>query len=277
MRQLRIYSKNADYQRLVVLKTNRYKRHRYGAFFVEGVRSINQAVACGWGIEALVYAPDQPLSGWATDLLHTDAADAHYLLAADLMEELSGKTDTSELIAIVRMRADDLTALSLSSNPLLALFDRPSNHGNLGTVLRSCDALGVEGLLITGHATDLYDPEVIAASMGSFFRVPALRAADPEALTAFLAGLRAEYPGFQMVGTTAHRETDIAHVDLTRPTLLMIGNETDGLARGFKEACDVLATIPMDASSSATSLNVGCAATVLFYEAARQRRTACAL
>ena len=267
----RIYSKNAAYQKFEVLKTNRNKRHRYGEFFVEGVRNINGALRGGWHICSFLYAGEAPLSGWAQDLLETVRTDENYQLSAALMQELSAKADTSELLAVVRMRAEDPAQLRLSATPLIALFDRPSNHGNLGTVLRSCDALGVEALLITGHAVDLYEPEVVAASMGSFFAVPALRIAENEAVFAYLEGLKARYPGCQVIGTTAHRQTAISDIDLTRPTVLMIGNETDGLCRAFAEYCDALATIPMAAEASASSLNVGCAATVLFYEAARQR------
>ena len=83
--------------------------------------------------------------------------------------------------------------------------------------------------------------------------------------------MKQKYSKFQVVGSTAHKEKIITEVDFTMLTLLMIGNETDGLNRTFKEYCDVLATIPMSVKSSASSFNVGCAATVLFYEVIRQR------
>ena len=92
--------------------------------------------------------------------------------------ELSSKEDTSELLAIVKIREDSFEQIPLSTNPVLALFDRPSNKGNLGTILRSCDALGINSLIITGHAIDLYDPDVIVSTMGSFFHIPAIRIAD---------------------------------------------------------------------------------------------------
>lgn len=271
MKTERIYSKNAAYQKFEVLKTNRNKRCRYGEFFVEGVRNINQAVLNGWGIVSFLYSPDKPLSAWAQEKLQSVRTDVNYELPPDLMAELSGKTDTSELMAVVRMREDDLGRLPICASPLFALFDRPSNKGNLGSILRSCDAMGVDGLILTGHGVDLYDPEVVVSSMGSFFHVPALHVADNGQLFAWIEAMRERCPGFQVVGTTAHRETDITRVDLAKPTLLLIGNETEGLSRAFKESCDILATIPMSPASSASSLNVACAATVLFYEAARQR------
>lgn len=79
--------------------------------------------------------------------------------------------------------------------------------------------------------------------------------------------LKARYPGFQVVGTTAHHEKTLSEVDFTKPTMLLIGNETEGLRRIYKERSDVLATIPMNPRGSASSFNVACAATVMFYEA----------
>lgn len=271
MKTERIYTQNAAYQRFEVLRTNRNKRYRYGEFLVEGVRNINQAVKNRWQIASFLYTRERPLSGWAEELLATVATERNFELTASLMAGLSGKVETSELLAVVKMRREDPQTLQLPENPLLALFDRPSNRGNLGTILRSCDGLGVDALFVTGHGVDLYDPEVVVSSMGSFFNVPTLRIEDNQGLLDYLSQLRERYPGFQVIGTTAHREHPVYDADLTTPLLLLIGNETDGLCRAFKECSDLLVTIPMAESSSASSFNVGCAATVLFYEAARQR------
>ena len=267
----RVYTKNAAYQKFEVLKTNRNKRYRYYEFFVEGVRNINEAIRNQWEIVSFLYTPDIPLSSWAKETLGAVRTQVNYELSASLMAELSGKADTSELMAVVKMRPDSFEQFHLSENPLLALFDRHSNNGNLGTIIRSCDALGVEGLILTGHGVDLYDPEVVVSSMGSFFNVPVIRMPDLPKLEQFLAEMKERYPDFQTVGTTAHKEFPIYDVDLSGPLLFMIGNETDGLCRAFKEGCDRLVTIPMVETASASSFNVGCAATVMFYEAVRQR------
>lgn len=275
MKITQIRTKNADYQKFEVLKTNRNKRHRYGEFFVEGVRNLNEAVKNGWEIVSFLYAPELGLSGWAAEMLGKVKTQVNFELAPGLMRELSGKEDTSELMAVVKMREDSLSrlteGLSPEKSPLFLLFDRASNRGNLGTILRSCDALGADGLLLTGHAVDLYDPEVVGASMGSFFHVPAVRVPDNETVFRFIREMKERYPDFLTIGTTAHRQHPLYGQDLTRPLLFMAGNETEGLCYAFKEACDVLCTIPMAESSSASSFNVACAATVMLYEAVRQR------
>ncbi len=270
----RIAVKNADYQKFEVLKTNRNKRYKYGEFFVEGVRNLNEAVKNGWQVASFLYAPELPLSRWAQDMLGQVKTEVNYELTPALLAELSGKGDTSELLAVVKMKPDELSRLQPAEGrtPLFVLFDRASNRGNLGTLLRSCDGLGADGLILTGHGVDLYDPDVVGASMGSFFNVPAVRVSDNETVFRFVAAMKEKYPGFRAVGTTAHREHPIWGEDLSGPLLLMVGNETDGLCHAFKESCDLLCTIPMAESSSASSFNVACAATVMLYEAVRQRQ-----
>lgn len=267
-----INSRGAEFQKFQVLKTNRNKRHRYGEFFVEGVRNLNQAVENGWEVSSLLFPGDRRLSNWAKDMLAGVATQVNYRLPGRLLDELSGKEDGSELMAVVKMRSGGLFRLGKPLCPLWVLFDRPSNRGNLGTLLRSCDGFGADGLILTGHGVDLYDPEVVTASMGSFFRVHAFQE-ENAGVQEFISAMRREYPNFQTIGTTAHQESPVFKEDLRGPLLLMLGNETEGLSYGFKQSCDRLVTIPMAEGSSASSFNVACTGTVLLYEAMRQRGT----
>lgn len=271
MKVSKIYSKNAAYQKFEVLKSNRNKRYKYNEFLVEGVRNINEAIRNHWEIASFIYSGENKLSDWAKNILANVKTEVNYELTSQLMSDISSKEDTSELLAIVKMRDDDVSLLYDTKNPLIAVFDRPSNKGNLGTIIRSCDSFGIDGLIITGHAVDLYDPNVVTSSMGSFFNVPVFRVSDNKTLFDFFDKMKNKFQDFQIVGTTAHKETSIFQVDYTVPTAFMIGNETDGLNKTFKQCCDVLMTIPMSEKSSASSFNVGCAATVFFYEAIRQR------
>lgn len=272
-KEIKIFSKNSTFQKFEVLKRNRNKRYKYGEFLVEGVRSLNEAVKNNWRIRSFLY-DGYRLSGWAEEMLRSVETDCNYCLLPELMKELSGKEDTSELMAVIEMREDRLEDISLSERPLIVLFDRPSNRGNLGTMIRSCDALGADMLIMTGHSVDLYDPEVVVSAMGSFFNLPVVRVTDNSALYDYLAGLKKRYPDFLTIGTTAHHERSIYSVDLTPPLMLMIGNETMGLNKAFKDYCDMLCTIPMAEKSYATSFNVSCAASILMYEVTRQRNAA---
>lgn len=270
MKTIRVFGRDNAFQRFEVLKRNRNKRYKYNEFLVEGVRSLNEAVKNGWRIKSFLYNGDS-LSGWASEMIKSVDTEVNYWLTEELMGELSGKEDASELMAVIEMREDRLDGVRLSENPFIVLFDRPSNKGNLGTMIRSCDALGADMLIVTGHGVDLYDPDVVVSAMGSFFNMPVVRIADNHALFEYIRMLRDRYPRFAVLGTTAHQERPVYAVDFTGPVMVMMGNETMGLNRAFKEVCDQLCTIPMSEKSYATSFNVSCAASILLYEVTRQR------
>lgn len=270
MKETKIFSKNSTFQKFEVLRTNRNKRYKYNEFLVEGVRSLNEAVKNNWKIKSFLYDKGN-LSDWAKDMINKVNTDLNFCLTPDLMKELSKKEDTSELMAIIEMREDKLDNVMLSENPFIVLFDRPSNKGNLGTMIRSCDALGADMLIITGHAVDLYDTDVVVSAMGSFFNLPVIRISDNKVLFEYIDKMKKRYTNFITIGTTAHNENPIYSVNLTSPLMLMMGNETMGLNKAFKEYCDLLCTIPMSEKSYATSFNVSCAASILMYEITRQR------
>ena len=267
---IKLYSANDQFQLILALRDNRQKRQKQRTFFVEGVRSINLALQHGWAIHALLYAREQPLSNWASEVLRNSHAQLHYELSLPLLQQLSNKEEASELLALVTMPADELARIPLRPQPLIVVFDRPASPGNLGTTIRSCDALQVDGLIVTGHAADLYDQETIRATTGSFFALPTVRLPSQQELLPWLAGLRQRYADLQVVGTSAKAEVDVAQHDFRRATVLLLGNETSGLSHAYKELCDALVTIPI--GGAATSLNVACAASILLYEANRQRR-----
>ncbi|MBR5933490.1 MAG: hypothetical protein IK002_05825 [Treponema sp.] len=271
MKETKIVAKDSTYQKFEVLKTNRNKRYKYNEFLVEGVRSLKEAVTNRWNIKSFIYDKNN-LSDWARETINSVKTIENFVLTPELMKDLSGKEDTSELMAIIEMREDKLENVELSPIPFIVLFDRPSNKGNLGTIIRSCDSLGADMLIITGHAVDLYDPDVVVSAMGSFFNMPVIRIEDNNDLYAYIDSLRKKYPDLLVAGSTAHKEKSIEEIDFKRPLVLMIGNETMGLNKAFKEYCDVLCTIPMDEKSYATSFNVGCAASIMMYEVTRQRR-----
>jgi TrmH family RNA methyltransferase len=268
---IRISTENNYFQHFEVLKNNRNKRLRYREFFVEGVRNINEAIRNGWHIKSYLYSGDKPLSDWATNILDRFTGGVRFELTESLIAKLSDKEDTSELIAIVEMPPDDITDIDDDENLILVVFDRPSNKGNLGTVIRSCDALGVNGLIVTGHAVDLYDPEVIRASTGSFFKVPLVRIPSFTEVATYIGQLRNRYARLRVVGTSEKGAAAINDYDFTGPVVLLLGNEAEGLSQSYEEISDALVRIPMSPTTSASSLNVACAASIFLYEVIRQR------
>lgn len=265
----RIYTANASYQQLEALKTNRSKRQKQGVFLLEGVRHINQALAYNWSIQGLLYAANSQLSEWAQNILSQTQVAKHFLIEPDLFLKLSGKKEGSELLALVTIPEDKFERIRLKDLPLVVVVDRSSSPGNLGTLIRSCDALGADGLIMTGHSVDLYAPETLAATAGSLFALPTIRQPSHHEILPFFEKIRAQYGDLQIVATSAKAEQAVYEGSFWRPTALLIGNETSGLSRAYLDLADSLVTIPMQGSAS--SLNVACASTVLLYEIARQR------
>ncbi|MBI3944218.1 MAG: RNA methyltransferase [Chloroflexi bacterium] len=266
---VRINSENDQFQHIETLQRNRAKRQKRREFFIEGVRPINQALAYGWTINAFIYSYESTLSNWARNILDQIPAKIHFQLPLRLLDKLSAKEDTSEILALVAMPENDLSRIPVKRDMLTVVFDRPSSPGNLGTLIRSCDALKVDGLVLTGHAVDLYDPEVIRASTGSFFAILSVRLPSHKDLLPWWQNIREKMGDFQIVGSSARAEREIWNHDFRRPTILLIGNETAGLSAAYKDLCDAMVKIPMD--GSATSLNVACAASIMLYEINRQR------
>ncbi|GER88707.1 rRNA methyltransferase [Dictyobacter vulcani] len=268
-RVVKIYSENNDFQYAETLRRKREKRLRQREFFVEGVRPINQALQYHWHIRAFLYSRDKPLSDWAKNILNSSQAEAHYELPWHLHAKLSNKSEPSELIALVTMPDDDVSRIPLKEDLLIVVFDRPSSPGNLGTIIRSCDALGVDGMIITGHSVDLYDPETISATTGSFFALPVVRLPSQKELVTWIDILKHQLGHIHVVGSDEKGDCELTEHNFKQPTFLIVGNETWGMSAAYRELCDTVVSIPM--AGSATSLNVACATSILLYEISRQR------
>ena len=270
MHTINIQRANATFQQLEVLRRNREKRHRQRAFLVEGVRPIKKLIASNWPLQAMIYAQQRPLSDWARTVLASRHAPTHYALAPELFAQLSTKNEPGELIALAEIPPDQLDRIPIQPDLLVLVFDRPASPGNLGTLIRSCDALGAHGLIITGHATDLYDPETVSATTGSLFALPSIRLSNPRELEPWIMAVRHNLGSLQVVGSDEHGSHSIDAQSWHGPTILVLGNETWGMSAYFRQLCDSIVSIPM--GGSASSLNVASAGSILLYEIARQRR-----
>jgi 23S rRNA (uridine2479-2'-O)-methyltransferase len=270
-RPVRVGSRNATFQQWQALLTNRTKRHRAGEFLVQGVRPVSEAIRHGWTIRALLRDGRAAPSKWALELWETAPAMARYLVAPELMAELGEKAEGApELLAVAAMPPDDLARLTPGNRtPLITVFDRPASPGNLGTLIRSADAFGGTGLVVTGHGADPYDPRCVRASTGSFFSVPVVRAPSHQEVIDWVGALRAAGSPVVVIGTDEDGAVDVRDADLGQPAVLVIGNETTGLTAAWRAVCDQLVRLPM--TGSASSLNAATAGSIVLYEAMRQR------
>ena len=215
-------------------------------------------------------------------MLQTHPTAERVSMAPELLADLSEK-DEAEVVAVVELPPDDLHRIKVRPTAHAArdaeqgggtaflgvVFDRPTSPGNIGSIIRSADAFGADGVIVTGHAADAYDPKSVRASTGSIFAVPAIRVPSQREVMEWVEEQRAGGVPIVVVGTDEHGTMDVFEFDLTQPTLLLIGNETTGLSAAWRELADHLVRVPM--TGAASSLNAANAATAVLYEAARQR------
>ncbi|GAB2635492.1 TrmH family RNA methyltransferase [Nocardia goodfellowii] len=271
----RVSTRNASVQVWQAYLTNRATRNRDSRFLIQGVRPITQAIANDWPLETLLYrlgAPD--LSSWARELL--DTTDVPCIgLVPELMAELGEKsTGIPEVVAVAESRQDSLDTFEPGEPgdfPIIVVFDRPNSPGNLGTLIRSADAFGASGVIVTGHGADQYDPQAVRASTGSLFAMPVLRASGAAQVVAFRDRQIQRGIPTRIVGTDEHGTHAIFDQDFTEATILVVGNETSGMSQAWLSACDDLVSIPM--GGTASSLGAPSAGAVALYEISRQRRT----
>lgn len=264
-----VSTRSATFQYWETLLGNRTKRNRAGEMIVQGVRPITLALTSTLEVRAVLITADTARSRWADETIAAaeDAGAARFVLAPELMRELGEKEDEApELLLVVAIPVDDVQRLIPATDALFVALDRPSSPGNVGSIVRSVDAFGGDGVVVTGHAADPYDPKALRASTGSTLMTPIVRL--PSAGPA-LAWVEAADVDMQIVGTDEDGTHDVWDVDLTRPTLIVTGNEHSGMSSAWKQSCDVLARIPI--GGHASSLNAANATSILLYEAARQR------
>lgn len=261
-RIITIGKRNSTFQHIMAIKDSRYKRHEFNELYVEGVRNINIALKKGWKVKHWIYEQNKTLSNWGTNLINQYETEENYILIKELMEEVSGKNDTSELVAIFEIKE---TPLDLkSNNPFILLCNKPSKKGNLGTIIRSADSFNVDAVIVTGHSVDIYDPEIIVTSMGSYFAVDIIKIEENKELMSLIKELKRKYTDLQIIATTEEGTKSIKEIDYTKPTMLLMGNEADGLSKFYFEICDKTVKIPM--TGEASSLNLACATTIFLYE-----------
>ena len=235
----------------------RKARAETGRFLVEGLHHIGEALESGWDVDALLYAPELLISGFARDLI--DRATRLPLklqpVSVQVMESLSEKDSPQGILAIVRQRGMRLEELN---NPrgLVALVS-PQDPGNVGAILRTIDAVGADGLLLLDGGVDLYHPTAIRASMGTLFWKPVVQTSFEN----FVEWTRSQ--SMQLIGTSSHADVDYHTLIPHEPWVLIMGSEQKGLTREQSAVCDVTISLPMRGRVS--SLNLAVATGILLY------------
>ena len=232
-----------------------------GQFLVEGIHHVGEAVAAGWEIESVLYAPELLTSEFARNLIAQLSA-APQPVSTQVMGSLADKDNPQGILAIVRQRRMQFSDLQ-SPNICVALVS-PQDPGNVGTILRTMDAVGASALFLldpetgTRGSVELYHPTVVRSSMGTIFWMPVIQAS----FDAFAEWARSRR--YQLIGTSAHGDVEYQTFVPDHPWALVLGNEQKGLSPEQTKACDLTVSLPMRGRVS--SLNLAVAAGVLLYQ-----------
>jgi RNA methyltransferase, TrmH family len=255
-----ISSRNNPKIKLARLLRQRKARQESGLFLVEGIRPVGEAVQARAQIDTIFYAPDLLTSSFARDLIQTQEQAGVTCLPTtpEVFAALADKENPQGLLALVHKRERNLADLNPENFPWGVALVAPQDPGNLGTILRTVDAVGASGMLLLDSSVDLYHPSAVRASMGALFWLPSVSAGFSD----FAAWSQGH--GYCIYGTSAHAQVDYRDVPVYAwPRILLLGSEREGLTEEQMQICDVMIRLPM--LGHATSLNLGVAAGVMLY------------
>jgi TrmH family RNA methyltransferase len=241
------------------------QRRREGLFLAEGLRILTEAREAGWLPSRIFFAAGQHHPLLDTLIAETEAAGGDVVeTTPDILHKISGKENPQVVMGLFPALDTNLSKLDHKAADLWFVAQALRDPGNLGTMLRTGDAVGAGGLILIDECVDPFSVEAVRASMGALFtqRIAAAPWAE------FLAWLRSD--GGELVGTSLDAAEDYQAPRYGKPCFILVGNEAQGLPESYAQACDRLVKIPM--LGKADSLNAAVAAAVMAYEVINQWR-----
>ncbi|MWC31020.1 TrmH family RNA methyltransferase [Paenibacillus sp. MMS18-CY102] len=238
-------------------------RDRSGQFLVEGIHLVKEALECGAQVETIVYDGERGLPLELQE--HPALIELPELLVSAstaVMAKCTGTDSPPPVFAVVVKPAVDETAL-FREKSLVVVLDGVRDPGNAGTIIRSADAVGADAVVLGRGCVDLYNPKTVRSTMGSLFHLPVIEADLLELLP------KAKERGIRLAATSLQSAVSCYDCDWTGATWLLMGSESDGVSAEVLGLADQAVIIPI--RGRAESLNVAMAATVILYEALRQR------
>ena len=249
---------NPKIKQLLLLQQKSSERRKTGLFVVEGQQELSHCQHAGYEIDTIF---------WCPVLMPDFQCPANvrcFEVSREVYEKVAYRGSTEGVIAEVRTKSLQLEDLKLGNHPLIVVLESVEKPGNLGAVLRSADASGVDAVVVCDPLTDLYNPNLIRSSVGAAFSVPCV-ACSSEACIAFLKQRNIKILTAQLQDSHLYYDTD-----MTCGTAIVMGTEHDGLTDQWRQAADAHIRIPM--LGQIDSLNVSVSAAILMFEAVRQRQ-----
>ncbi len=257
MEQVITSTKNPRIKHLLSLQQKSSERRRAGLFLVEGQRELEHCLEAGFEVAELYVCPEFLSSDFQYSAFNTQFVNPA------VYERIAYRGTTEGVVAIVRARHLQLADLQLPANPLIVVLESVEKPGNLGAILRSADAAGADAVIVCDPLTDLYNPNLIRASIGAVFTVPTVACSSSECITFLQAH------GIQILTAQLQDSHPYYDTDMRRPTAIVMGTESTGLTDQWRKAATAHIRIPM--LGRLDSLNVSVSSAILLYEAVRQR------
>ncbi len=259
---------NPKIKHLLTLQQKASLRKEEQLFVVEGLRELTHCIKSGYEIDSVftISYDDYLINIQVPYLTLSPTMPAVYEVSGKVYEKIAYRGSTEGVIAIVKARQHTLTMLenNATTNPVYVVLESVEKPGNLGAILRSADAAGIDGVIVCDPLTDLYNPNLIRSSIGAIFTVPVAVCSSEECI-AFLKEHKIQILTAQLQDSNLYYEQD-----MTKGTAIVMGTESTGLTDTWRKAADAHIRIPM--LGKLDSLNVSVSAAILMYEAVRQRR-----
>ncbi len=253
---------NPKIKLLLQLQQKSSERRKAELFVVEGRRELMHCMEAGYEVDTVFWCSSVEVGTEPIPSLPEGVR--LFEVSKDIYERVAYRGSTEGIIAEVRTRQQSLADLQLGASPLVVVVERVEKPGNLGAILRSADAAGVDAVIVCDPLTDLYNPNLIRSSIGGIFSVPCVACTSEECI-AFL-----KQRGIQILTAQLQDSSLYYDTDMRRPTAIVMGTEATGLTDQWREAADAHIRIPM--LGRIDSLNVSVSAAILMYEAVRQRQ-----
>lgn len=248
---------NDKIKHIVLLQQKSSERKRTGLFVVEGQRELMHCMDAGYEVESIFWC--KSLAPDFRPQINTD----YYCVSKEVYEKIAYRSSTEGVIAIVHQKNLTLNDLTWKGNPVFIIIESVEKPGNLGAILRTADAANIDGVIVCDPLTDLYNPNLIRASLGAVFTVPVISCESAECID-FLKRNSIQILTAQLQDSSMYYD-----IDMCLPTAIVMGTESTGLTDKWRQAADAHIRIPM--LGKMDSLNVSVSAAILIFEAVRQR------
>lgn len=248
--------KNDLVKRAASLKMKKY-RQKEGLFLLEGKRAVEEALASHWTLRALFFT--RLPEGW--ERRAEESTLSWYEVPLAVLQKITATEDPQSVAALVEIRQENLDSFA-PERGLVLVLDQIRDPGNLGTLIRTADALGAAGVVLLEDTADLYNPKVVRSTMGSLFHLPVCTGVKAGELEAWC-----RKNGYALWATALEGAEDVTKLQWPAKTALVLGSEAEGVSPEILAAADQKVKIPM--AGQAESLNVAVAGGIVMFEAAR--------